>query len=150
MKPVIGSSLLLAIALQTLAGVTSAETGFQFAAPNHRSPEDPHVNGVRFSIFHGKNQSMRGLDLGLLALSETESLSGLALVLGISKVTGDMSGGGAISLINVHTGRDSGLNAAFINRVNDASDAVDVAFVNIAGNGFLPVFPIFNFPKSSQ
>ena len=180
--------MILCFVLLIFANVASAETRFQFAAPNHQSPRDPDVNGVRFSILHGKNQSVRGLDLGLLSLSETSNLSGVSLVLGMGKVTGEMSGGAAISLINVHTGRDTGLNAAFINRLNVAESAVNVGFVNIADgatmvdvgglnvssrstaqlgfinitkeitgfqfgfvniaeNGFLPVFPIFNFPK---
>ena len=147
------------------------------------------MNGIRISIFHGKNRSVRGLDLGLLSLSETSNLSGVGLVLGMGKVTGGMSGGAAFSLINIHTGRDTGLNAAFVDRINSAESAVDVGFVNIADgttmldvgglnvsnsstvqlgfinatkkirgfqfgfvniaeNGFLPVFPIFNFPKN--
>ncbi len=171
-------------------GVASAEAPFQFAAPGVRAPDDPHVNGFRFSLLHGKNQSVRGLDFGLLSLSETSNLSGAAFVLGIGRVTGDMSGGAAFALINYHTGKDSGLNAAFINRINSAEDALNVGFVNIADgttmvdvgglnvsasstaqigfinvtkelkgfqfgflniaeNGFLPVFPIFNFPKTA-
>ncbi len=182
--------MILSFFLLIYASVASAETPFQFAAPNLQSPQDPDVNGVRLSILHGKNQSVRGCDLGLLSLSETSNLSGVSLVLGMGKVTGDMSGGAAISLINVHTGRDTGLNAAFINRINAAENAVDVGFVNIADgatmvdvgglnvssrstvqlgfvnvtkeitgfqfgfvniaeNGFLPVFPIFNFPKQA-
>ena len=82
--------MILSFFLLIYANVASAETPFQFAAPNHQSPQDPDVNGVRFSIFHGKNQSVRGLDLGLLSLSETSNLSGLALVLGMGKVTGEM------------------------------------------------------------
>jgi hypothetical protein len=102
-----------------------------------------------------------------------------------------MSGGAAFALINFHTGKDTGLNAAFINKLNSADGAVTVGFVNIADgttmvdvgglnisdrstaqigfingtkelkgfqfgfvnmaeNGFLPVFPIFNFPKASN
>ena len=173
------------------ANLASAETAFQFAAPNHQSPADPNVNGVRFSILHGRNQSVRGLDLGLLSLSETSNLSGLSLVLGMSKVTGEMSGGAAISLFNLHTGSDTGVNAAFINRINSAENALNIGFVNIADsvtlvdvgglnvskrsaaqlgfinvtkeitsfqfgflniaeNGFLPWFPIFNFPRNSK
>ena len=178
----------LCLLLLAFGHAASAETSFQFAAPNHQSPKDPDVNGVRLAIFHGKNRSVRGFDLGLLSLSETSKLSGLSLVLGVGKVTGEMSGGAAISLVNVHTGNDTGLNAAFVNRIHSGERAVDVGFVNIADgttmvdvgglnvsnrstaqvgfinvtkqitgfqfgflniaeNGFLPVFPIFNFPK---
>ena len=173
------------------ADMASAEVPFQFGAPNTRAPDDPDVNGVRFSILHGENKSIRGLDIGLLSLSETSKLSGVSLVLGIGKVNEEMSSGAAISLVNIHGGNDSGLNAAFINLINSAENAVDFGFVNIADgetlldigglnvsksstaqlgfinvtkeikgfqfgfiniaeNGFLKVFPIFNFPKSTQ
>ena len=170
------------------ADVASAEAPFQFAAPKTRAPDDPDVNGVRFSIFHGENESIRGLDIGLLSLSATSHLSGVSLVLGIGKVNNEMSGGVAISLVNIHGGNDSGLNAAFINRINATENAVNLGFVNVADgetlldiggvnvsksstaqlgfinvtkeitgfqfgfvniaeNGFLKVFPVFNFPK---
>jgi hypothetical protein len=117
--------------LLVFANTAFAETAFQFAAPNHRSPDDPVVNGVRLSILHGVNESVRGVDFGILSMSETSNLSGLGLVLGISKVTGDMTGG-AISLVNVHSGTDSGLNAAFINRLKTTKSGTNVGFLNIA------------------
>jgi len=182
--------IVLCALVLSIAGAASAEVPFQVAVPNHRSPDDQNVNGVRFSILHGKTDSVRGLDLGLLSLSESSSFSGLRLVLGVSKITGGMSGGAAFSLINYHTGRDTGLNAAFINRVHSIDNGLDFGFVNIADgstmldfgglnvsdrstaqigflnvtreikgfqfgflniakNGFLPVFPVFNFPRSS-
>lgn len=124
--------LILCLLLLVSPSISSGETPFQFAAPNHRSPQDPDVNGLRFSIFHGENESVRGLDLGLLSLSETANLSGLGLVFGIGKLNGDMSGGAAVSLVNVHSGNDTGLNAAFINKIHSAENGVDVGFVNIA------------------
>ena len=124
--------LVLCFALLACANLASAETPFQFGVPHNNAPDDPDVNGIRLSIFYGKNRSVRGLDLGLLSLSETSNLSGVGLVLGMGKVTAEMSGGAAFSLINIHTGRDRGLNAAFINLINSAESAVDVGFVNIA------------------
>jgi hypothetical protein len=94
-----------------------------------------------------------------------------------------------LELINYHTGRDTGLNAAFINKLNNTERAFNVSFLNIADsttqvdlgglnmsdrstvqigfvnvtneiksfqfgflniakNGFLPVFPVVNFPKN--
>ena len=55
--------------------------------------------------------------------------------------------GAAISLVNVHTGNAPGLYVAFVNRINNAASAADVGFVNIADNGFLPIFPIFSLAK---
>ena len=168
--------------------VALAETPFQFSAPNLRAPDDPNVSGLRISVLHGKNRSVRGVDLGFLSLSETSSLSGFSDVFGMSRLDGDMSGM-SNSLINVHTGIDTGVNSALINRVNTLESGVNIGivnmadgytmvdlggvnvskqstvqlgflnvtkrltgfqfgFLNLAENGFLPMFPIFNFPKN--
>lgn len=180
---------ILFLSLLLCANLASAEAAFQFTAPNLQVPEDPAVNGFRLSLFHGENRSVRGFDLGLVSLSETAELSGLSVVAGVGKVTGEMSGGAAVSLVNFHTGRDSGMNAAFFNKVNETENAFNVSFfniadgatavdlggvnisnrstvqlgfvnvtneiksfqfgfLNIAKNGFLPVFPVINFPKN--
>ncbi len=182
---------ILLLSLLVQAGTALAETPLQITVPGGRAPDDPNVNGIRLSLFHGRNDSVRGLDLGLLSVSETRDLSGLGLVIGLGKVSGDMKGGAAIGLINIHDGRDSGLNAAFINRLGSPDRAVNIGFVqiadgetlldigglnvsdrstvqlgfvnvtdeirgfqfgflNIARNGFLPFFPIFNFPKDGS
>jgi hypothetical protein len=181
-------AITLALGLILFAKGAYAQVAFQFAAPNLRVPNSSEVSGVRFSIIHGKNQRQRGLDLGLLSMSETSTLSGLALIAGISRVTTGMSGGAAFSLVNWHSGRDSGMNGAFINVLDDTQGAFNLGFVNvakrgtavdlggfnmsrsstaqigflnvtdeiksfqfgflnIAKNGFLPVFPVVNFPK---
>jgi hypothetical protein len=176
------------VCLFFFANVAFAGTGFQFATLNFNAPDDPVVTGMRFSVLHGKNQSMSGLDLGLLSMSETSMMSGLAFVAGVHKVSGEMSSGGAFSLMNYHTGADTGVNGAFINLLNDTSGAFNLGFIiiaegatladlgginvskssvaqigflnitqqikvfqfgflNMAENGFLPIFPIVNFPK---
>jgi hypothetical protein len=176
-----------AVPLLLLPGAATAVTPIQFAAPNLRAPDDASVDGVRLSLIHGENRSVRGVDLGVVSLSETSKLSGFSAVLGVGRVNGDMDGC-AVSLVNVHSGTDDGLNAAFVNRINNldhganvgfvnvadgytrvdlggmnVSDAssvqlgllnltgritgVQIGFLNVAENGFLPVFPFFNFPK---
>ena len=184
------SSYVLAISLVFFANAAFAQVGFQFGAPNFQAPKNPEVNGVRFSVIHGKNQVQSGLDMGLLSMSETANFSGLGLICGISRVTEQMSGGVAFSLVNWHDGSDSGMNGAFINVLNDATHAFNMGFVtvakggtmvdlggfnmsksstaqigflnvtdeiksfqfgflNMAKNGFLPIFPIINFPKKN-
>jgi hypothetical protein len=177
----------LFLCLFLFADAAGAATGFQLGIPGTNVPSDPHVTGMRFSFLWGKNSRQEGLDVGLLSMSETSHFSGVALVGGVSKVTGRMDGGVAFSLINYHTGSDSGMNGAFINLLGNASEAFNTGFViiadstmvdlggvnysktstaqigfvnitkriksfqfgfiNIAENGFLPIFPIFNFPK---
>jgi hypothetical protein len=179
---------ILIVCLVLFANMAGAATGFQLAVPRTNVPSDPRVEGMRLSFLWGKNSSTNGLDVGLLSMSETSNFSGLALVGGVSKVTGRMDSGVAFSLVNYHTGSDSGVNGAFINILNDASDAFNTGFViiakggtlvdlggvniskrstaqigfinmtdqiksfqfgflNFAKNGFLPFFPVFNFPK---
>ena len=123
--------IILTILLLVFSEAALAETPFQFAAPNLRAPDDPNVSGIRFTLFHGQNQSVRGVDLGFLSLSETRNLSGLSAVLGMGRLTGDMSGC-ATGLINVHSGRDTGLNAAFVNRINTLESGANLGFVNVS------------------
>jgi hypothetical protein len=180
--------LILFVCLVLCSGAAGATTGFQLAVPNTNVPNDPQVNGMRLSFIWGKNSGTRGFDLGVLSMSETSNFSGLALVGGVSKVTGRMDSGVAFSILNYHTGSDSGVNGAFINLLNDAGGAFNTGFVtiatgatladlggvnvsqsskvqigfinitkrietfqfgfiNMAENGFLPIFPVFNFPK---
>lgn len=180
--------VILCVCLLLLAHGAAAETPFQLALPSLNVPSDPQVSGMRLSFLYGKNSRTQGFDVGVLSVSETSDFSGLALVGGVSKVTGRMDSGVAFSLVNYHTGTDSGVNGAFINLLNEAPGAfttgfviiakgttlVDLGgvnvsksstaqigfinvtkriksfqfgFINMAENGFLPVFPVFNFPK---
>lgn len=122
--------IILVFSLLVFSEAALADTPFQFSAPNLRAPDDPDVSGIRFALIHGKNQSVRGIDLGLFSLSETTTLSGLSAVLGVGKLNGDMSGC-ASSLINVHTGKDTGLNAALVNRVNTLESGANIGLVNV-------------------
>jgi hypothetical protein len=126
--------LILVIALLFSAEAALAEVPFQFAAPNLRTPDDPIVNGVRLAIFHGKNQSVRGADFGIGSLSETGTFSGFSAILGIGKLTGDMKGF-ASALVNIHSGSDTGVNAAFFNQIHTLKSGANIGFVNIA-DGF--------------
>jgi hypothetical protein len=132
------------------AGVAVADVPAQFAVLNYNGPADPNVNGARLSVLYGKNASVRGADFGLLSISETASLSGAAFILGISKVTGDMNGGAAFSLVNYHEGNDTGLNAAFINLCHSAERGVEFGFVNIASGNTMLDFGGLNVSDSSK
>lgn len=187
MRTMISSSL-ITLAILLTAGVSNADVTAQFAAGGFRGPDDPNVSAFRFTLINGRNTNMGGFDLGLLSLSESENLSGFGLIFGLHRLTGNMNGGAVFSMVNIHDGNDKGLNAAFVNKVNNADGAMNLAmvniadghtlidmgalnmakestaqlgiiniatklrgfqfgFINIAENGFLPVFPVFNFPK---
>jgi hypothetical protein len=123
-------SALLAFSLCLLAPAAFADAPFQFAAPGVRAPDDPHVSGMRLAFFHGENQRVRGVDFGILSLSETADLSGFSAILGMGRVSRSTSGL-ASGLINIHTGTDRGVNAAFVNRVNKLASGANIGFINI-------------------
>lgn len=178
----------LAMMLFVLFGATaSADAPAQFAMPGVQAPQDPRVDGLRFVFLYGDNTSVKGLDLGFAAFSRAGVQSGLTFNLGISAVSQE-STGMPWALVNLHAGRDRGVNVAFINLIEAAQGGANVGFVNVtsqassfdfgglnlsdeadvqfgmlnatddlrglqigllnfAPNGFLPVFPLFNFPK---
>ena len=141
--------LVFALVPLFVAGAALADTGFQFAVPNLNLPRDPNVKGVRISLLHGENQSVRGLDFGVLSLSETSRASGVAFIGGVHYVKQGMSNGAAFSLVNYHTGRDSGMNGGFINVLNDTSDAFNVGFVTYAEGATMVDLGGINISRSS-
>ena len=132
-----------------LAGAALAETGFQFALPNLNLPSDPNVKGVRLSLLHGENQSTRGVDFGILSLSETSRASGVAFIGGVHYVKQGMSRGAAFSLVNYHTGHDSGMNGGFINVLQDTTDAFNLGFITYAEGATLVDLGGINISRSS-
>lgn len=181
-------SMMLTLLLVCVASAARADVPFQFAAPGLRAPDDPHVNGIRFSVIEGRNQRIRGADFGFVSLSQTGDLYGFSAVFGLGRLTGNLRGC-ATGAVNLHEGIDRGFNGAFVNLVHTMQNGANVAFVNvvddysmvdlgglntsarstvqlgfvnvtrriegfqfgfinIAENGFLPIFPIFNFPKN--
>jgi hypothetical protein len=141
--------IFLALVPLFVAGAALAETGFQFAVPNVNAPSDPIVNGVRFSFLHGANQSMRGLDFGLLSLSETSRASGVAFIGGVHYVKQEMKSGVSFSIMNYHKGRDSGVNGAFVNVLNDTSEAFNIGFVTFADGATMVDLGGINISRSS-
>jgi hypothetical protein len=132
-----------------LAGTASADAAFQFTLPGLQAPKDPKVDGVRLSILYGKTQSLSGLDFGFFSYSEAGALSGAAFVFGLHQLTGDMDGGLAWSLVNIHSGNDRGLNAAFVNKVNNVESGVDLGFVNLADGKTMVDIGALNLSDSS-
>ena len=171
-----------------LASPAVAQTSFQFSLPGVQAPEADNVDGFRLALFHAKNASVGGFDLGIASFSETGRQSGFSMIWGLGRVTGPSSGL-ASGFVNVHSGIDSSLNAAFINSIRTHEGGANIGFINVideksnidingigisgeanvqvgfvnitkkinrvqigflnfAENGFLPVFPFFNFPKN--
>lgn len=118
------------ILLLCAAGAARAEAPFQFAAPGVRAPDDPRVTGVRFTVIEGRNERVRGLDLGVVALAESGDVTGIRAVFGVSRLTGDLTGVDH-SVVTLHDGTDRGLNASFVNLVHRMDAGANVAWVNV-------------------
>lgn len=123
-------ALAIALSLSLHATTALAEASVQFSTIGVQAPKDPNVNGLRFVVLHGVNQSVHGLDLGLVSFSESATQSGFSANMGLSKITGQSSGF-AGSFINIHGGHDSGINAAFVNIVEAMDHGVNMGFLNI-------------------
>ncbi len=183
-------SLCTAVACVTLAGSASADASAQFQFVGLRAPNDPNVDGFRFSLLYGKSEKMSGFDLAGALYVSSDEFSGAGPWFAMAHVEGDSSGC-LCSFANYVEGTSSGAMLGFINIMGDAPDGVNIGFVNfsqgatafdlsgmafsersktqvgflnmtehiesfqlgflnIAQNGFLPIFPIFNFPKGGE
>jgi hypothetical protein len=132
------------------AATAHADAAFQFTLPGLQAPENSKVDGVRLSVLYGKTESLEGIDFGFFSYSEAGRLSGAAFVFGLHQLTGDMDGGLAWSLVNIHSGNDRGLNLAFVNKVNNVESGVDLAFVNVADGKTLVDIGAVNLSDSSK
>ena len=180
----------VAVACVALAESTSADTAAQIQFAGLRAPDDPNVEGFRFSLLYGDGEKMSGFDLAGAVLVRSREFSGAGpwfatayvegdsngclcsfanfvegtahgVTLGFINVVGDAPKGANIGFVNVSQGatafdlsgivvsKRSKVQIGFIN-MTEHIENVQIGFLNIASNGFLPVFPIFNFPKSSK
>ncbi len=133
-----------------LPGAALAETGFQLGLPDRNFPDDDDVKGMRVTLLWGANRKTSGFDLGLFSVAQTDVRSGVALVFGVSRVTEQVDGAVSLSLMNYHTGRDSGFNMAFLNMVNDSSNALNIGFAQIAKGATAVDLGALNVSKKSK
>ena len=88
----LGLLILLMAAVIAAPQMAAADATAQFAAGGFRAPDEPNVNGFRFTLLFGKNTQMDGLDLGILSVSKSASLSGVAMVFGVHQLTSSGAG----------------------------------------------------------
>ena len=134
-RPVLFVSILLSLALYS--GAANADASFQFSIMGAQMPDDPNVDGVKLVLLYGENERVRGLDLGFASVNVAQKRSGFAFIMGVGTVRGTSSGCAA-SLMNVHSGEDTGMNVAFINIVKNIKRGLNLGFVNLT-EGFSSV-----------
>lgn len=121
---------LLVAGLFLLVATASFATPVQLGLPGTNLPADPTVAGLRFNLIWGKNDSVKGVDLGLLALMETKKMHGLQLAWGATYTTQSFSGF-AGSFVNIHTGTAKGGMVGLVNYTKDMKGAQG-GFVNVS------------------
>jgi hypothetical protein len=136
------------ILLSTVTFATPAQLGL----PGTNLPQDETVNGIRLNLLWGKNTNMKGLDLSILALSQTKNLHGVQFGLFLPTATYVEESFNGISVLqwaNVHTGKSQGFISGFVNYTKDMTGA-QFALVNISTkvNGIQTAFVNVNLEKS--
>ena len=101
--------------------------------------EETDVYGLRLNLLYGTNQNVAGFDLGLF--SDAYALTGLQ-VGGGNQVKGKLYG---VQLGFANSAdKGAGLQIGVMNRTHSMK-GLQIGILNWNDEGFLPVFPLFNF-----
>ena len=124
----------LITALTIVASATSvsafASSPVMFSSLNNfNAPNSQAVGGVRLAVLHGKVNEVKGVDIAVLGLSETEKTTGVNLgFFGAAKVNQEMKGV-SIGFLNWMEGNSTGVNFGTVNVTNNVKGA-NVSFIN--------------------
>lgn len=119
------------------------------------SPEDTAVTGIKLSGYNvGDEGILKGLELGFFSCCDTVSGVQFGLFSCLSK---NLSGV-QLGFFHNYSTKFEGLQLGFVNRADaqpkglqlgflnfSDKDGVQIGFLNFKKDGFLPVFPFFNF-----
>lgn len=127
--------LLSAIAVVTAltsVSVQASQTPVMFSSLNgFNAPQADTVGGVRLALLHGKVNEVKGVDLALLGLSETNKTTGVNLgVWGAAKINHTMTGA-SLGVFNWIPGQTVGANLGAVNFTGDVKGA-NLGLVNIS------------------
>ncbi|GEA52115.1 hypothetical protein VIN01S_29190 [Vibrio inusitatus NBRC 102082] len=149
-----------AIAASMASSFAFAQTPVMFSTIDMNAPQDNSVQGVRLSVLHGKTSEVKGVDVSLLGMSETDRTTGLNLNLwfGANKVNQEMKGL-SWGWFNWNTGKTTGVNLGLANithnveglnwsavNYSDGTTMADVGLVSLSNKSNIQV-GIFNKTK---
>jgi hypothetical protein len=93
------------------------------------APNAKRVKGVRLSVFHGRVNEVKSLDLAAFGLSETNKTTGINLSLyGTTKVNQEMKGA-SLGIVNWQEGNTVAANIGALNLTNNVKRA-NISLVN--------------------
>jgi hypothetical protein len=150
----------VAIALSLIAAPAAAqEKPIQLAliAPIQIFPENTSITGLRLNLLYGRNETVRGIDLGLV--NHTKSGESVGIQWGFVNLTDANFTGFQDGWVNITKGDFEGMQWGFVNYAGHGNGLM-VGFVNYAMSmkglqiglvnvirqgGQFPVFPIVNW-----
>ena len=128
------SRLCIAAAVAVLSATSAmAATPIQLSIFGLNAPDEKEVTGVRFPVLYGQGEAdVRGVDFGVFAFSEMDSMKGVAFSLlpAANRIRNEMVGI-STGLFNWHEGQDTGINLGFANITNNVS-GLNWSFLNYA------------------
>ncbi|PTQ08904.1 phaC PHA synthase [Vibrio splendidus] len=130
----------LAVSAAVIAPAAFASSPVMFSTINgFNAPDSDAVGGVRLALLHGQVNDVKGVDLAVVGMSETQTTTGVNLgIFGAHKVNQEMTGA-SLGIFNWNPGKTTGLNLGAVNITNDVKGA-NVSFVNYSeGNTMVDV-----------
>jgi hypothetical protein len=97
--------------------------GAAFSFVNWHSSRDSGMNGAFVNVLHNTEEAF---NLGFVTVADGDT---------------------AVDLGGFNISKSSTVQIGFLN-ITDRIESFQFGFLNMAKNGFLPVFPIFNFPAN--
>ena len=123
-------------------------------------PSSQGIKGARLSLFYGNNTTLKGFDFVFLGVNRVKSdMTGVQLglvnwtesgeqagaQLGLVSLTGGYFKGAQLGWAFNYAKEVTGLQFGIVNYAERLHKGLQLGLINIAKNGFLPIFVITNF-----
>lgn len=142
-------SAVAVISALTSVSVLANQTPVMFSSLNgFNAAQADAVGGVRLAVLHGKVNEVKGVDIALLGMSETDKTTGVNFgIWGAHKVNQSMTGA-SLGLFNWTPGQTVGANVGAVNVTGNVKGA-NLGFVNYSEGDTLFDLAAVSISKSS-
>jgi hypothetical protein len=142
------SILTLALGLSSVNAVANTAPVMFSTLNGFNAPAADTVTGLRVAVLHGKVNEVKGLDLAIVGLSETEKTTGINFGwFGATKVNQSMTGV-SFGILNWMEGNTQGVNFGAVNLTNNVQGA-NLSFVNYSQGNTLVDLGAVSFSNAS-
>ncbi|CAM3066176.1 VC2662 family protein [Vibrio rarus] len=139
-----------ALASVMASSFACAQAPVMFSTIDMNAPNDNAVKGLRLSLLHGKVSEVKGVDVSLIGMSETDRTTGLNfnLMFGANKVNKEMKGL-SWGWFNWNTGQTTGVNLGAANITHNVN-GVNFSIANISDGNTTADIGIVSLSKQSK